>query len=146
MTRIRPPLHATSVTLHYLLAVDCRLSTFRRYQNVREGRSASLLKDAVWIAVPRQNNAKAFALSPDPQKDMTMNIKYALCGVALAALVTPALAANEFYVVQDSATKKCSIVDQKPTAAALMLVGTTVYKTQAEAEIAMKADKICASQ
>ena len=75
-----------------------------------------------------------------------MNIKYALCGVALAALVTPALAANEFYVVQDSATKKCSIVDQKPTAAALMLVGTTAYKTQAEAEIAMKADKICASK
>jgi len=77
---------------------------------------------------------------------MTMNIKYALCGVALAALVTPALAANEFYVVQDSATKRCSIVDQKPTAAALMLVGTTAYKTQAEAEIAMKADKICASK
>jgi len=75
-----------------------------------------------------------------------MSIKYALCGVALAALVTPALAANEFYVVQDTASKKCSIAEQKPTVATSTLVSTTAYKTQAEAETAMKADKICAAK
>ena len=75
-----------------------------------------------------------------------MSIKYALCGVALAALVTPALAANEFYVVQDTASKKCSIAEQKPTVATSTLVGTAAYKTQAEAETAMKADKICAAK
>ena len=75
-----------------------------------------------------------------------MSIKYALCGVALAALVTPALAANEFYVVQDTASKKCSITEQKPTVATSTLVSTTAYKTQAEAETAMKADKICAAK
>ena len=74
-----------------------------------------------------------------------MNMKYALCGVALAALVTPALAANEFYVVQDTVTKKCSIVELKPTVATMTPVGKTVYKTQAEAEIAMKAEKVCAT-
>jgi hypothetical protein len=77
---------------------------------------------------------------------MTRNMKYALCGVALAALVTPALAANEYFVVQDSTTKKCSIVEQKPTMATTTPVGTTVYKTQAEAEIGMKADKVCAAK
>jgi hypothetical protein len=77
---------------------------------------------------------------------MTMNIKYALCGVTLAALVTPALAAGEFYVVQDSATMKCSVVDQKPTLATIKLLGTTAYKSQSEAETAMKADKICAAK
>jgi hypothetical protein len=77
---------------------------------------------------------------------MKMSIKYALCGVALAALVTPALAANEFYVVQDTASKKCSIAEQKPTVATSTLVSTTAYKTQAEAETAMKADKICAAK
>jgi hypothetical protein len=77
---------------------------------------------------------------------MTMNVKYALCGVALAALVTPALAANEFYVVQDTASKKCSVVEQRPTVATMTLVGTTVYKTQAEAETGMKAEKICAAK
>jgi hypothetical protein len=75
-----------------------------------------------------------------------MSMKYALCGVALAALVTPALAANEFYVVQDTASKKCSIAEQKPTVATSTLVGTAAYKTQAEAETAMKADKICAAK
>jgi hypothetical protein len=77
---------------------------------------------------------------------MNMSIKYALCGVALAALVTPALAANEFYVVQDTASKKCSIAERKPTVATSTLVSTTAYKTQAEAETAMKADKICAAK
>jgi hypothetical protein len=75
-----------------------------------------------------------------------MSMKYALCGVALAALVTPALAANEFYVVQDTASQKCSVVEQKPTVATTKLVGTAVYKTQTEAETAMKADKICAAK
>lgn len=73
-----------------------------------------------------------------------MSIKYALCGIALAALATPALAASEFYVVQDTATMKCSVAEQKPTVATMKLVGTAVYKTQAEADTAMKADKICA--
>ena len=71
-----------------------------------------------------------------------MMMKYALCGIALAALVTPALAADEFYVVQDSATKGCSIVTQKPTAATIKVVGIA-YDTKAKAEVAMKADKIC---
>jgi hypothetical protein len=36
------------------------------------------------------------------------------------------------------------VVEQKPTVASMKLVGTTVYKTQSEAEIALKADKACA--
>jgi hypothetical protein len=75
---------------------------------------------------------------------MTMTMKYALCAVAIAALVTPALAVNEFFVVQDTATLKCSVVEQKPTVATMKLVGTTVYKTQAEAQIGLSAEKICA--
>ena len=75
-----------------------------------------------------------------------MTMKYALCAVAVAALVTPALAANEFFVVQDTTTLKCSVVEQKPTVATMKLVGTAVYKTQTEAETAMKADKICAAK
>jgi hypothetical protein len=72
-----------------------------------------------------------------------MNMKYALCAIAIGALVTPALAANEFHVVQDSATKKCSIVEQKPTAATMTVVSTSIYKTQAEAEAGLKTIKVC---
>ena len=73
-----------------------------------------------------------------------MSIKYALCGVALAALVTPALAANEFYVVQDVKTKKCTIVEQKPTTTTTVTqVGPMAFKTRTEAESGMKTIKVC---
>ena len=48
----------------------------------------------------------------------------ALIGAFLVcALVTPALAADEFYVVRDTATKKCTIVDKKPTVTTTTVVG-----------------------
>jgi hypothetical protein len=66
-----------------------------------------------------------------------------IAATALVALFTmPAFAANEFYLVQDAGSKKCSIVEAKPTAATTMVVGA-VHKTRAEAETAMKAQKSC---
>ena len=72
-----------------------------------------------------------------------MNMKFALCGIALAAFVTPALAAGEFLVVQDATSKKCTIVQQKPTVSTMTVVSTAVYKTQAEAEAGQKTIKAC---
>jgi hypothetical protein len=61
----------------------------------------------------------------------------------LTAFVTPALA-DEFYVVQDVKTKKCTIVDKKPTTTTeVSVVGTTVFKTRTEAESGMKTIKVC---
>ncbi len=74
-----------------------------------------------------------------------MMMKYALCGIALAALITPALAANEFYVVQNTATMECSIVDQKPIVVTMKQIGP-VYDTQAKAAEAMKAEKLCSTK
>jgi hypothetical protein len=50
---------------------------------------------------------------------------------------------TEFYVVQDTATKKCTIVDKKPTVTTTTVVGDGVYKTRTEAEAAMKTVKVC---
>jgi hypothetical protein len=62
----------------------------------------------------------------------------------ISALVTPALAADEFYVVQDVKTKKCTIVDKKPTTTTeVTVLGSTVYKTRTEAESGMKTVKVC---
>jgi hypothetical protein len=71
----------------------------------------------------------------------------ALIGVILAtALVSPALAADEFYVVQDVKTKKCTIVDKKPTTTTeTTVVGNGIYKTRTEAETGMKSIKVCTS-
>src|SRR6187401_2969435 len=62
----------------------------------------------------------------------------------LVAFVSPALAADEFYVVQDVKTKKCTIVDKKPTTTTeTTVVGNGIYKTKVEAETGMKSVKVC---
>ena len=68
-----------------------------------------------------------------------------LAATLLIAFVTPALAADEFYVVQDVKTKKCTIVDKKPTTTETTVVGNGVYKTRVEAETGMKSVKVCKS-
>ena len=54
--------------------------------------------------------------------------------------------ATEFYVVQDTSTKKCTIVDKKPTTTTTttVVVGDgKVFKTRTEAETGMKTMKVC---
>jgi hypothetical protein len=75
-----------------------------------------------------------------------MKAKLIVGSIALAALTMPAFAqTTEFYVVQDTSTKKCTIVDKKPTTTTTTIVSPsgTVYKTRAEAETAMKSVKVC---
>ena len=74
-----------------------------------------------------------------------MKMKLITAAALLVAFAIPAFAAGEFYLVQDTATKHCSIVEAKPTASTMTVVGA-VHKTQAEAEAAMKADKSCVAK
>jgi hypothetical protein len=60
--------------------------------------------------------------------------------VATSAFAQPAAG---FYVVRDATTKKCTIVDQKPTTTTTTVVGDGVYKTRTEAETGMKTIKVC---
>jgi hypothetical protein len=69
-----------------------------------------------------------------------MKARLITAAALVVAFAAPALA-EEFYVVQDTATKKCTIVDKKPT----MATESTVYKTRAEAEAGMKTVKVCTS-
>jgi hypothetical protein len=67
----------------------------------------------------------------------------ALCATSFAIGAANAQTATEFYVVQDTSTKKCTIVDKKPTTTTTTVVGDGVYKTRTEAESAMKTVKVC---
>lgn len=69
-----------------------------------------------------------------------------LIAAALAvAFATPALAA-EFYVVQDSSTKRCQIVEQKPTSTTTVVVGDgKVFTTRNEAQTALSSIEVCKS-
>ena len=74
-----------------------------------------------------------------------MKLNLALAGAFLVGFALPALAQTSFYVVQDVKTKKCEIVDQKPVAKEMTIVGGdgVVYHTRTEAESAMKTVKVC---
>jgi hypothetical protein len=76
-----------------------------------------------------------------------MNKTYLLAGALAVALTGPAFAQSttEYYVVQDTATKKCTIVDKKPTTTTTTVVGNGVFKTRTEAETGMKTIKVCSS-
>jgi hypothetical protein len=69
-----------------------------------------------------------------------------LSAAMLAAFATQALGA-EFYIVQDSGTKHCTIVDKKPTMKTETIVGDNgkTYTTREEADTAMKTVKVCDS-
>ena len=74
-------------------------------------------------------------------------MKIALLIGAIGFLSTPALAqTTEYYVVHDTTAKKCMVVNQKPTGGTTTIVAEgKVYKTQTEAETAMKTVKICST-
>lgn len=75
-------------------------------------------------------------------------MKKLLISTALAAFaVTSAFAqttvSSEFYVVRDASTKKCTIVDKKPTTTTTTVVDNGTFKTRTEAETGMKSIKVC---
>ena len=62
-----------------------------------------------------------------------------------ASAVAQSAVAAEFYVVRDATTKKCTIVDTKPTTTTTTIVDNGTFKTRTEAETGMKTMKVCTS-
>jgi hypothetical protein len=62
--------------------------------------------------------------------------------IACAATSAFAQTTTEYYVVRDPATKKCTIVDKKPTTTTT-IVDNGIFKTRTEAETGMKTMKVC---
>jgi hypothetical protein len=77
-----------------------------------------------------------------------MNLKLLTAAAIITAFSAPAFAANSYYVVQDSTTKKCRVVHEKPTTTTSVVVSPTgkVYTTEDEAEAAMKTITVCESK
>ena len=74
---------------------------------------------------------------------MTRTILAAALAVAFSS--TAFAQTTSFYVVQDTTTKQCTVVDTKPTASTMVVVGDGVFKTRTEAETNMKSIKVCTS-
>ncbi len=71
-----------------------------------------------------------------------MRMKLITAAALVSAFAMPAFAADEFYLVQNTATKVCSIVEAQPASSTMKVIGD-VHKTKADAEAAMKADATC---
>lgn len=72
--------------------------------------------------------------------------KFLLSSAIVAFSITSAFAqgtvSSEYYVVRDATTKKCTIVDKRPTTTTT-IVDNGVFKTRTEAETGMKTMKVC---
>jgi hypothetical protein len=66
--------------------------------------------------------------------------------VFAASAITQSAVAAEFYVVRDATTKKCTIVDTKPTTTTTTIVDNGTFKTKTEAETGMKTMKVCTTE
>jgi len=66
----------------------------------------------------------------------------ALIAFAATSAYAQTTVATEYYVVRDEATKKCTIVDKKPTTTTT-IVDNGIFKTRTEAETGMKTMKVC---
>ena len=75
-----------------------------------------------------------------------MNLKSLGAAILIAAFATPAFA--DFYVVQDVSTKKCTVVEQKPTSTTSVVVSPSgkVYTTRNEADQALQSITVCQSK
>ena len=72
--------------------------------------------------------------------------RFIIAAALVTAIAAPAFAQSmttEYYVVQDSTTKKFTIVDKKPTTTTMVQVGPAMFKTRTEAETGMKTIKVC---
>ena len=62
-----------------------------------------------------------------------------------ASTIAQTAMAAEFYVVRDATTKKCTVVETKPTTTTTTVVDNGTFKTKTEAETGMKTMKVCTS-
>ena len=79
-------------------------------------------------------------------------MKLIIASVMLAGLALPASAqtsttttttSGDYYVVQDVQTKRCTVVSEKPKTTTSLVIGTSGFKTQTEAEGSIKTTKVC---
>ena len=85
----------------------------------------------------------ADGIAKKPEEDILK--KFLMIGaLAFTAMTVAETAmAAEYYVVRDSTTKKCTVVETKPTSSTTVVVDNGVYKTKTEAETGMKTTKVC---
>jgi hypothetical protein len=74
-----------------------------------------------------------------------MFAKILLAVAGIVVLTTPAFS-DQFYIVQDTATKRCAVTEQPPAEGAGVVVGDGAYADRGSAEADMKTIHACVAQ
>lgn len=75
---------------------------------------------------------------------LRLRLSWKALGIAALAAVfaVPALA-GEYLVIQDSATKKCTVVIERPTTSTTVVIGPTAFAPRSDAEGSIRTTKTC---
>jgi hypothetical protein len=65
-------------------------------------------------------------------------IKTICLAIAAVAMLSSSALAAEYYVVQEKTTKKCKVVEARPTETTWVQLGPLAFKTQDEADKQVK--------
>jgi hypothetical protein len=111
--------------------------------------SGPLISGAQSLLAPLRNRICCCGFTPVSisTEENQMTLKYAISAVLLLCGTASALA-DTYYVVQDQKTMKCTVVKEKPkedTLIGINLLGLE-FKTQVEAEQAVKTTKVCVTK
>jgi hypothetical protein len=86
------------------------------------------------IGEPKASRRLVLHVSSSVEEPMLK--KLALATATIGLLMSAASA--DYYIVQETATKKCKVVETKPTETTWVQVGPAAFKTQAEAQKQVK--------
>jgi hypothetical protein len=92
------------------------------------------------IIQPRRDKSAMQKNLEDAMKKIL--VSSAIIAFSLTSAFAQGTVSSEYYVVRDATTKKCTIVDKKPTTTTT-IVDNGVFKTRTEAETGMKTMKVC---
>lgn len=67
---------------------------------------------------------------------------YVIGTALLLSLTAPSLA-EEYYVVQNRITNRCTIVTERPSTTTTTVLGESIYTTRTEVRNALKTTKVC---
>ena len=147
---------AATAAAGFYVAQDAKTHACMVSDKAPDGKSMMDVGTKVYANKPNADQAMAnlkacVAMAAPATKPVAAVVKPVVPAVKpVVAAVKPAVqaakpiaAASGFYVEQDAKSHKCMIGDKAPDGKAMMDVGTKVYKTKANADMAMSMLKVC---
>jgi hypothetical protein len=64
-------------------------------------------------------------------------------GSGLAAYGQTTIVQEQYYVIQEPTTKRCTIVSERPTSSSSVVLDLGIFRTRTDAELGARQSKVC---